>query len=139
MKLNIILLAISLCFIQCVNAKSIVIVVNDNFPVGSISKGDLNSIFLGNKSNLSGKKVAVVEYKMSNPIRSQFSKKYLRKSISDIKSYWIKQMVNSGTRRPKSKKSFKSIKKYLQKRSTVIGYCWDTDVIPTGVKQLKIR
>ncbi len=122
-----------------VSAENIVIVAHQGSGIQQIARKSLPAIFLLESSRVGGEKVTVVDYSASRKIRAEFSKTFLGKSMEEIKALWIQKMVAEGTRPPKTKKSFKSIRRYLLKHPEAISYCYESEAQVEGLKIVPIN
>lgn len=101
----------------------VVVVVNPGSGVSSLSDSQAKALFLGKSHKFpNGAKATPVDQKEGSSTRSTFNKKVLKKSDSQVKSYWSK-MVFSGKASPlKSVDDDAAVKAFVAGSSDAVGY-----------------
>ncbi len=100
----------------------LVVVVNSKYSAG-ISLEQLQKIFQSQSSELEGGvQAAPVDLSMDDPVRSDFSSKYLGKSIVQLKSYWSRMIFTGRGLPPTEMPSQEAVKKWVSEKPGGIGY-----------------
>ncbi|MBT5934364.1 hypothetical protein [Sulfurimonas sp.] len=108
------------------HANSFDVLVNDSFPLKSLSKKQLKSIYLKKVTYISGVKIFAINISSSNHLRREFEKMVLVMNPQNLKNYWQKAHYK-GIRPPKVLKSNKNILSYLSSVEGAIAY------VPKGI------
>ena len=83
----------------------------------------ISKIFLGKSKTLpGGQPVTPVNLKAGDPLRVEFDKLVLKKSASQIKSYWSKQLFTGKGKPPKEEPSSDAIIQLIKDNPKLIGY-----------------
>jgi ABC-type phosphate transport system substrate-binding protein len=91
-------------------------------------------IFLGKTNNFpSGEPVLAVDLKTGNAARTTFEKVVLKKSASQLKSYWAKMIFTAQGTPPKSTDNVDKLLKLISKNPSVITYV-PADKVPDNVR-----
>ena len=102
-------------------AGSAVIIVNAGWPAGTISKADIEGIFLGKKTRLDDLSVVFVVQKEGD-VHEAFLRNYLGKTAMQFRNYW-RQMVFTGKGgAPKAFESEADLARYVAGTAGAIGY-----------------
>jgi len=110
------------------------IVVNPTNRVPSLSRADLNDIYLGRKTEWDGGlQIQPVDQLESATVRAAFLQTVHGKTVSEIRQYWEKELA-IGTKRPPLHKSEPDLLTYVKVHAGAIGYV-DSE---TDVGKLKI-
>jgi len=107
--------------VNSLNAENFSIVVNDSFPLKSLTKKQLRSIYLKKVTYIEGVKIFAINISSSNKLRKEFEKIILTMNQTNLKRYWRKAHYK-GVRPPKVLKSNKNILSYLGNVSGAIAY-----------------
>lgn len=105
-----------------VNAQDIMIITNSDVPTDSITVSDVKKIFLGQKSeweNGSGINFFTTGQTVTH---KAFLKKFVRKSSSQYKIFWKKQVFSGKGEIPKSSGSDQEMVKLVASTNGSIGY-----------------
>jgi len=114
-----------------------VAVVVNSANTSAISDTDLSRLFLGKlKKYSAGDKAVPINQKFGTDIRNEFEQKVLKKSSSQVKAYWSKQVFSGKGRPPKEEASDKDILSKVASDKTAIGYV-DAASVDGSVKVLK--
>lgn len=104
------------------SAKGIQVITSQSTPVESIEDGTIKKIFLGKtKSWPNGNGVEFVILK-SGDVHKGFLKVYVKKSASQFKTYWKKQVFTGKGKNPKSFDSESELVAYISGKPGAIGY-----------------
>lgn len=105
----------------------VVVIVNEKNPNISISKTDLNRLFLGKVKTFSdGSRATILYQSVSNPSRSAFDLKFLGKNVGQMNSYWSRQMFSGNGVPPQELVSDLSVLEMVSKDKSLIGYIDDS-------------
>ncbi len=115
------LMMISLA-ISPASAGGIQVITSQSTPVDTIDDGTIKKVFLGKtKSWPDGNGVEFVILK-SGDVHDGFLKAYVKKSSSQFKTYWKKQVFTGKGKNPKSFDSESDLVTYISGKSGAIGY-----------------
>jgi ABC-type phosphate transport system substrate-binding protein len=121
--------------------EDIMIIGNPNLPESTVSKVDLQNIFLGKKTEMGGAELfcAILKEGLTHEI---FLKNYLTRTPSQYDKYWKKIIFTGQGKAPKVLDSEAEMLTYVKQTAGAIGYISaqtgsQNDV--DGVKQLKIE
>ena len=132
-------LAVMSLFFSVPSYSDIVVIVNAKNSVSSISKSDLNRIFLGKKSEFgNGQKAIPVNQYYSSDIRAKFDKQFLRKSPQQSKAYWSKQLFTGAGKPPMEMPGDLDVLQEVAKNEDMIGYV-DSSALNESVKVLTVK
>lgn len=116
-------------------AGSVKVITSSSTPVDSIDQADVKKIFLGKtKSWPDGNPIEFVVLK-SGDVHDNFLKSYVKKSASQFKTYWKKQVFTGKGRNPTSFDSENELLAYVTGKTGVIGYV-SAGTDTTGAKVL---
>lgn len=100
----------------------------------TINNAQISKIFLGKaKTFPSGEPVIPVNQEHKNAIRSEFDKKVLKKSASQLKAYWSKLLFTGKGQPPKNVSSDLDVIKLVAQNPNIVGYI-DADKVDDSVK-----
>ncbi len=137
-RLNLIsmaLLMMTFLVISPASAKGIQVITSQNTAVETIDKNTIKKIFLGKTKlwpNGSGVEFVVLK---SGDAHKDFLKAYVKKSSSQFKIYWKKQVFTGKGKKPKSFDSEIELVAYIAGKTGVIGYV-STGIDIAGAKVL---
>jgi ABC-type phosphate transport system substrate-binding protein len=84
-----------------VSAESIVVVVNPESGVESLSRNEVINIFLGRFRQFpTGNAALPIDLSREDPIRREFYQRLVGKTPSEINSYWSRLILSGKTRPP---------------------------------------
>lgn len=96
------LLAILLISLSSMSHAGLVVIVNAQNPVDSLSKKDVNRIFLGKKKEFPSREAAIpVNHLDSSDRAAEFAKKVLAKSAAQMTAYWSRMIFTGKGQPPK--------------------------------------
>ena len=99
----------------------IVIIGNKNISESSLSKTDIQNIFLGKKTKLGGTKITFVILKSGN-VHESFLKEYLSRTPAQYNKYWKKMVFTGKGKAPKVFKTEEDLVEHVQNTEGAIGY-----------------
>jgi len=125
-----------LCLCSPLVFAEVAVIVNTGNS-SEISDNDIKRMFLGkNKTFSNGEAVNAINLKSGNVTRSDFEKKVLGKSSSQVKAYWSK-LIFSGKAKPlKELASDSEILSQVASTPNAIGYI-DASKVDASVKVIK--
>lgn len=99
----------------------ILIIGSKNIPESSLSKTDVQNIFLGKKTKVDSTKISFVILKEGD-IHEGFLKEYLSRTPSQYDKYWKKMIFTGQGKAPKVFKTEEELVEYIKTTEGVIGY-----------------
>lgn len=99
----------------------VVIIGNKNIPESSLSKMDIQNVFLGKKTKLGGTKITFVILK-SGDVHESFLKEYLSRTPSQYNKYWKKMIFTGKGKAPKVFETEEALVEYVKASEGAIGY-----------------
>ena len=106
----------------------LVVVVNPNAPVASLTKEEVAQYFLGKSSALTP-----IDQPESAPIRAEFYKKVADKDLSQAKALWSKLVFTGKATMPREADGSAGVKKAVAANPKAIGYI-DRSAVDATVK-----
>lgn len=104
-------------------ARSEVVIIAHPSVSEAASHKQIKKIFLGKRKSLkSGHRTIPISLPDGSPIREEFNKKVLKKSNSQLKSYWSKLMFTGKGQPPKTIKSEAEVVQLVKRNPNIIGY-----------------
>ena len=100
----------------------VVIVVNPDSQITSISQKQVKRIFLGKIKKVNGKNIVAVDQNEDSVSRIEFYKSVVKKSESQLKSYWSTRIFSGKGTPPKSVKNDSEVKSWVANNIDAIGY-----------------
>jgi ABC-type phosphate transport system substrate-binding protein len=137
---KIILLTVTfvLAFAACPRAGDVIVIVNRSVPDASVSRAELERIFLGKKTVWENGKKIVPVIQDAGAVHKAFLKEYLAKNPSTYDIYW-KQAVFTGTGSPPGSLSDDAqVVRFVSGTDGAVGYI-DSDTPHADVKPLEVR
>ena len=129
---------IAYTFATMVSAEMVVI-VNASNGNNAISRSELSRIFLGKASNFAnGEKAIPVNQISASAIRTEFDTSMLKKSSSQIKAYWSKQLFIGNGTPPKEYNGDLDVLQRVAKDVNAIGYV-DASAVNANVKVITVN
>ena len=119
-------------FTKILQAGELRVIVSKDSPLTKVSLKKLKTIFQKNSDRIGSLKVVPIQYSFRTQMRKDFCKDVLRISVKKSKKFWISQQVK-GIRKPKTKKSFRSMAIYLKKHPEAIANTYEKKV-PKSLK-----
>ncbi len=104
-------------------ANSIVVIVNKENPVNSLTVDEVRRYFLLDSKNWpSGSKIKPVNLHKTSKTKNYFLSKILKMNLNDYDHFWLSMKQKSGETEPKTVKSNKFVLKIVGKDAKAIGY-----------------
>ena len=128
-----------------VNPEEIVLVCHKDVPLSTVSKAEVLEIFLGKTTSLGEKKVKIKLATLKDgPVHISFVRYYIKKTVSQFKNFWKKQVFSGKAKMPKSFNTEKELIEYVSQKEGAIGYVHiktsnDKELISKEVKIISIK
>ncbi|ALC15250.1 phosphate ABC transporter substrate-binding protein, PhoT family [Desulfuromonas soudanensis] len=137
---NIIILSffVLMVFASSAVAGDIVLVVNKNNPVSSLSAQDAKMIYLGNKKSWDNGEKIILYSQYDYAVREDFTGKVLSKTGQQFATYWKKALFTGTGRPPIEVKDDAEMKKFIAIDPRGIGYI-SRAALDDSVKALPIQ
>ena len=118
-------------------AEDIVVVVNANAPVQSLTANQIRDIYLGESRRWRGVRIAPVDYRGSTTLQGRFLDSVLYMDISAYNNYWIKRAFRDGLKRPTVAVSPREALQAVARSAGGIGFFYASDASgATGVREV---
>jgi len=115
-------------------AQTVVIIVNSENPISSVSSEDLRNIFTADKSVWEeGNSIQLVDWKIDSSIRERFYSTILRKTPAIVRRGWVQKIVVGNIHPPSVLSSEEEIVQYVATHRWAIAYV-EKKRMPTSVK-----
>ena len=112
----------------------IAVITNPQLPVTSMSREEIYRIYLGKTKFLpSGAKITPVDQRPGASARSQFYANVLRKSETEMKSYWSRVIFTGQGQPPLQEPDDQAVKDFVSKNPSAPGYI-DKSVVDDTVR-----
>lgn len=114
--------------------REFVVIVNKANTIGSISKAELSSIYLGKRKTwVTGEIVKPCDLQEAGVDEEQssmslFSSKYLNKDMATLKSYWIKMVFSAKGEPPRVFKKAEDVIRFVSEDPVSLGYVYSDQV-----------
>ncbi len=93
--------------------------------VDAVPRSELARMFLKQQTEWpNGERCIPIDQRGENPIRKVFSQVVLRRSLYDIKRYWMQETMTGNARPPVALESASTVKKYVQKLKGAVAYIY---------------
>ena len=96
------------------------IFISNNQKLTKVGRKEVANLFLRKTDNIRGIKLIPIDNR-NKKIFNLFYKKVVKKTPSQLHSYWVKQIFK-GNKQPPKKRSSKEIKRLMSKNSKYISY-----------------
>lgn len=116
----------------------VVLVVGKQSPIESLSRHEVNDIFLGNLTQLPKVGKVIPLDRTEDRVRAEFYQDYTGKNLSQIKAHWAKNIFTGRGYPPKTVNSIEELKEALQKNPNAIGYA-TPDKVDESMKILTMK
>lgn len=101
----------------------IAVITNPDLPVTSMSREEINRIYLGKMKFLpSGAKITPVDQRPGASARTQFYANVMRKSETEMKSYWSRVIFTGQGQPPLQESDDQAVKSFVAKNPSALGY-----------------
>jgi hypothetical protein len=112
--------------------RAIAIVTHLENDVESITRGELARIFLKRQTSWpDGERCIPIDQRGDNEIRREFSGLVLRRTVYEMKRFWMQETMTGNAKPPVSLESAATVKKYLQKIRGAVAYIYLDEVDDT--------
>lgn len=112
----------------------LVVITNRNLPISSLSQEDISRIYLGKIKFLpNGVKVIPIDQQSGSPTREKFYANVIRKSDTEIKSYWSRVIFAGQGNPPIQESDDKAVRDLVAKNPNCMGYV-DKTIVDGSVK-----
>jgi ABC-type phosphate transport system substrate-binding protein len=129
-----ILIGLALALMNSVAMADIVVVVSAKSPVGTLSKAQVEDIFLGRTIRFpDGALVVAIDQPEGSAIRNEFYDKVVGKTAAQIKAYWSKIIFTGRGQPPPSVPNSVEMMKRISANPAAIGYI-DRDMMNDSVR-----
>lgn len=117
-------------------AADLVVIVNPDNPLASLSVEDAKRIYLGkDKSFPNGDRIAAADQAENSPSRKKFYADVIQKSESQLKAYWSQMIFTGKDTPPEVIGNDAAVKKWVAENKNAIGYV-DGSIADGSVKVL---
>jgi ABC-type phosphate transport system substrate-binding protein len=117
------LVGLALALTCSVAAADVVVVVSAKSPIGSLSKAQVEDLFLGKTIRFPDGALAVaIDQPEGSPVRNEFYDKVVGKSAAQIKAYWSKIIFTGRGQPPRSVPNTIEMMKRISADPAAIGY-----------------
>jgi len=107
----------------------VVVVVDARSTVDSITQEEVVNIFLGRRRVLpNGEAALPVEPPVTDPVRAEFYRKLVDKSLAQVSAYWASLYFSGKTRPPLQAESASGVADFVTRRPGGIGYLKRSEV-----------
>jgi len=122
MKRILLIVATTALFNSSVAQAEVAVIIN-NTNASAITTSDASRIFLGKiKSFANGNKIVPVNLPAASTARGEFEQKALKKSASQLKAFWSKQIFTGKGKPPKDLGSDTDVINFVANNANAIGY-----------------
>lgn len=118
--------------------KELVIVVNRESALSTMSAADLKRVYTGRLSVLGGKKAVPINQTLDSEVAGAFLKEYVGMTAAEYKEYWVGQQVKGGGVAPMIQKTSASVLLMVSQLPGAIGYMYSDDTDST-VKVVPVK
>ncbi|OJV94967.1 MAG: hypothetical protein BGO43_04225 [Gammaproteobacteria bacterium 39-13] len=118
----------------CASFAELVVIANRDLPISSLTQEEIYRIYLGKTKFLSnGVKVIPVDQQSGSPSRDKFYSDVIKKSDTEIKSYWSRVIFTGQGYPPIQESDDKAVRDLVAKNPNCMGYV-DKSVVDGSVK-----
>jgi len=119
-------------------AAEVVLVAGKDSPIDTLSRHEVNDIYLGNQTRLPNVGKVIPLDRNDDKVRGEFYESYTGKSLPQVKSHWAKYIFTGRGYPPKTVSSLDELKKMLVSNPNTIGYV-DANQVDGSMKTLTIQ
>lgn len=116
----------------------VIVIANEDVPVGSLSDSDLKNIYLGKKTFWNSDVKITLTVLKEGGVHESFLKDYVGKTPEQFKNYWNKILFTGAGTPPTPFSSEADLVDYVKKTRGAIGYI-DSQTSHQGVRVIDIR
>jgi ABC-type phosphate transport system substrate-binding protein len=118
-----ILIGLALGLMSSASMADVVVVVSTKSPVGTLSKAQVEDLFLGKTIRFPDGAIAVaIDQAEGSAVRDEFYDKFFGKSAAQIKAYWSKIIFTGRGQPPQSVSNAIEMMKRISADPAAIGY-----------------
>jgi ABC-type phosphate transport system substrate-binding protein len=115
-----------------------VVVVNKENPVTSLTVLELRRIFTKQMRMWPhGESIVPVDWESSSPMRQEFSRRVLGRTVREMAEFWVQQSITQGLQPPPTQRSARAILRFVASVPGAISYVPPEEVDDT-VKVVKV-
>lgn len=123
---------------KCVAASEVVLICNKNVPEATLSRDEVQQIFLGRKTRWSdGSKITFGVLK-GGDVHDAFLRTYLNKTESQFTMFWKKMVFTGKGRLPESFETPEALRDYVVATPGAVGYI-PVDLSTDSIKTLPVN
>lgn len=123
-----------LVLLPCCAYAELAVIVNKDLPITNLSREEIYRIYLGKTKFLpNGAKVIPVDQGPGTNAREKFYAELIKKSETDMKSYWSRVIFTGQGNPPIQESDDRSVKELVSKNPSFMGYI-DKSVADKSVK-----
>jgi len=112
--------------------RAIAIITHLKNKTDSITRAELTRMFLKQQTVWpDGARCIPIDQRGDSAIRSAFSKLVLRRSVYEVKRYWMQETMTGDAKPPVSLESAATVKKYVQRLAGSVAYIYEDEVDDT--------
>jgi ABC-type phosphate transport system substrate-binding protein len=128
------LIGLALALTSGIAMADVVVVVSAKSPVGTLSRAQVEDIFLGKTMRFpDGAEAMVMDQAEGSAVRDEFYDKVFGKSAAQIKAYWSKIIFTGRGQPPRSVSNTIEMMKRISANPAAIGYI-DRDMMNDSVR-----
>jgi ABC-type phosphate transport system substrate-binding protein len=136
MKKIILLLALVVCTINPAKAGEIVVIVNSESNVMTLSKRELIDLYMGKSLTFpNGLKTVTLDHNLESELRKQFYQLLVNKSVAQVNAYWARLLFTGRAKPPTEIASSEQVKLFVRENINAIGYI-DSGLLDSSVKEV---
>lgn len=125
------LLLFCLFLAPMISAEQIVVVVNKNNPIETLSKSEVIDIFMGKYVAYPNGEFAIpIELEDSNVLKAEFYQSLVGRSLASINAYWARLRFTGHIKKADSRSSEDGVIALIQETDLAIGYVRLSQVTP---------
>jgi ABC-type phosphate transport system substrate-binding protein len=126
-----------MCSMAEANAE-VVMVVGRNSPIQSLSRHEVNDIFLGNATRLPAIGKVVPLDRNEDRLRADFYRDFTGRDLPQVKAHWAKNIFTGRGYPPRTVDSVEELREVLQKNPNAISYV-TPDKVDESMKVLTVK
>lgn len=126
------LVLVCLICISVSYAADVLIIANKDVPADVLSKNEIRSIFLGEKT-MWGKNRKITFVILKTAEHEMFLREYLGNTAAQYLNYWKKMVFTGKSKSPKAFRTAEKLINYVSEKTGTIGY------IPSGAYNDKVK
>jgi ABC-type phosphate transport system substrate-binding protein len=116
----------------------VVLVVGKDSPIDSLSRREVNDIFLGTTTRLPKVGKVIPLDRSEDRLRADFYQDYTGKDLPQVKAHWAKYIFTGRGYPPKTVSSIDELKEMLKRNPNAIGYV-TPDKVDNSMKALAVQ